>query len=882
MKPLHSPTGEPVQAVFGFARMLKKLIDTFSPQYMALVWDSKGKTTRHELYPAYKATRQAAPTDIFDQKKHIVELADLIGLRQVAQTGIEADDIMYSIAREQTHESDSVVFVTSDKDMGQALSEKIFMYDTFKDTLFDAQAFGKKMGFPAERLPLYYGLVGDASDNIPGVKGIGKKGATELAEQFSTMEELYAHLDKVKAGRMRTALGEYKENAFLSRDLFLLQYHKTDLTKKEFDFNPEHWARAQSLFEKLNFKSLLDNKTRTEEKTVEQKIKDLSKYDFKLIVTEPELEKFCAKLASAKVFAFDTETMGLSPLQDRCIGISFCLQEGTAYYVPFGHQVTMFEQQLSEKQVVSALKSVLQNHTHTKYVHNVKFDQLALHAIGIELAGATFDTMIAANLLSQGWQRAGLKFLSEHYFKEQMLTFDEMVTTYKLPNFSYVPLDKAVLYACFDAHQTFKLQLVLAQELKKDSLLDALFTDIEMPLVPILASMEIAGIYLDLAELKKLGTLVSKALIDIEDAILQALGDKHANINLNSPAQVSTLLFEDLKLPVQKKSAKKTYSTDQEVLKSLAALHPVPGMIIQYRELNKLKTTYIDALPTYINPKTGKIHTSYNQIAVATGRLSSSDPNLQNIPTDGTKFGMEIRSCFKPDTDCLFLSADYSQIELRVLAKLSGDTQITNAFLHDHDIHAETAAYLFEVDLNAVTHEQRQMGKRINFSILYGLTPYGLSKDVDISLKDAKTYIEKYFAQHAAVSTWMDSVIDFAKKHGYVQTLWGRRRYVPGIYEDNQILYREARRAAINTVAQGTAAEVVKKGMIAVYAQLAQQKLGAKIILQIHDELVLNVPKDELEQTEALVKSALEGVVDWPVPLKVTMRSGANWGLVTK
>lgn len=882
IRPLHTASGEPVQAVYGFARMLKKLIDTFDTRFIALVWDSKGKTTRHELFEDYKATRQAAPTDIFDQKKYIVEFADLIGLRQIAQPGIEADDIMYSIAQEQMAQSDSVVFVTSDKDMGQALSEKIFMYDTFKDVLFNKDTFAQKMGFSVDRLPLYFSLLGDASDNIPGVKGIGKKGATDLAQQFATLEELYDNITSIK-GRTRILLQEQKENAFLSRELFLLQYHPTHLKKEDFSFNPDNWAKARPVFEKLNFKSLLDEMGAATDLTAEQKIATISAYDFKLVTTEQELAMLCAELERAKHFALDTETTGLIPLQDPCVGISFCTNVGTAYYVPFGHQVDMFQPQLSQKQVVAALKPILENPAYTKYVHNVKFDQLVLYALGIELAGASFDTMIAANLISEGWQRAGLKFLSEHYFNEQMLTFADMVTAHKLPNFSYVPLDKAVLYACFDAHQTFRLYAILAQKLEDIPSLLNLFTTIEMPLVPILAAMEARGIYLDVPQLKALGATVGRALIEIEDSVISLLGDAHAGINLNSPKQVGQLLFEDLKLPPQKKSTKKTgYSTDQEVLLALAPLHPVPGLIARYRELAKLKNTYIDALPDYVNPKTGRIHTSYNQIAVATGRLASSDPNLQNIPAEGSEFGFEIRAAFKPTAGSLFLSADYSQIELRVLAHLSGDTNLTNAFLQGHDIHAQTAALLFDVDLDKVNHEQRQVGKRINFSVLYGLTPYGLSKDLGIPFKDAKLYIDKYFDQYPGVSAWMESVVAFAKEHGYVETLWGRRRYVPGIHENNQPLYQEARRVAINTVAQGTAAEIMKRGMIDLQAQIVQHNLGATMILQIHDELLLEVPESEIQKTEKLVKQALEEVVDWQVPLKVTTRTGANWKEVTK
>ncbi len=914
MRPMHTSKGEQVQAVYSFCRMIKKLITKFNTQHISLVWDSKGKTTRHDMYQEYKATRQAPPSDLFEQKKHIVEFADLIGLHQIAQPRIEADDIMYSIAKEQAEQGCDVVFITSDKDMAQALNEHVHMYDSLKDKFTTVEFFKEERGFGIEKLPFYFSMLGDASDNIPGVRGIGKKGATDLVQQFESLEDMYANLDKIGKARISNALIEQKESAFLSRELFLLQYHASGVAKKDLEFDTANWSKARTLFEQLEFKSFIkeiDESGGAE--VIEQKIEHIKKYDFRTVTTEQQLRDLTDLLKEKKAFAVDTEGTHLNVYKSELVGISFCVQEGQSFYVPFGHKTD--EQQLPREQALAALKPILEDESIKKYLHHAKYDQLVFHTVGIELRGIEFDSLIAARLVVKDWQRIGLKHLSEFYFQEQMLTFQDVVKENKLTDFSYVPLELSTWYSAMDAHQTFKLKKVLEKGLQEEKSVEP-FRTIEMPLLQVLYEMETAGIYLDVTLLEELNKNVTQELARIEhdiNIILQPLHEASAGrliqsekainksvrgearlsiveglvesirmvkINLNSPKQVAELLFERLKLPPQKKKAKGGYSTDAEVLKTLSALHPVPAMIMRYRELHKLKSTYIDALPTYINPKTQRIHTSFSQTIVATGRLSSSDPNLQNIPASGE--GLAIRTAFQPKEGNVFLSADYSQIELRVLAFLSRDTNLVNAFLQGHDIHAETAARLFDTTLKNVTHEQRQIGKRINFSILYGLTPYGLSKDLGIPFKDAQKYIEKYFAQYPGVSKWMDKILEGAKEHGYVTTHWGRKRYVPMIHEKNKTLYEEACRVAINTVAQGTAAEIMKLGMINLRNALRAQNLDAQMLLQIHDELLITVPQEQAQQAEQLVKETLENVVNWPIPLRVTTRTGKDWKEISK
>ena len=882
LKPLHTLSGQPVQAVFGFCRMIKKLIDTYNPRHCGLVWDSKGKTVRHEMFAEYKATRQAPPSDIFEQKKYIIEFAHLIGLKQFEQSGLEADDIMYSLAKEWAQAGGAVIFVTLDKDMAQALllNHQIYLFDAFKDQFFDRAAIESKMGFPIEKMPFYYALVGDTSDNIPGVKGVGQKTAVDLVNQFDSLDDMYARLSEVKKAGVKTALLTYRNNAFLSRELFLLQYHPTNAERESLHFDAQGWAHARSLFEQLNFKSLLADMGQSKQQMfekVQHKIEYWQQYNFIVVQTIEQLNGMCEYLKQQGAFAVDTETTGLDALSVTLVGLSFCASEDIAYYVPCGH--TTGENQLSSNIVLDAVRDLLENPLYKKYLHNVKYDELVLSSYGVALHGVVMDTMIAAHLVMQEGQGVSLKKLSHHFFKQEMVTYEEVVKEQKYKDFSCVPLALASLYSCADSYQTFRLASALQGEFDSAPSLKKLYYMIEHPLIGVLCDMEKEGVCIDVDMLRRLDDKVIADLMSIEESILALIGNE--SINLNSPRQVEDLLFNKLQLPPQKKSPTGKLSTDQEVLVALAKLNPVPGLIIKYRELTKLKSTYIDALPHYINKKTGRIHTTFSQTAVATGRLASSNPNLQNIPTDSQGYGIEVRESFHPPVGHIFVSADYSQIELRVLAYLSQDETLCNAFLHNKDIHSETAARLFDVALEDITHEQRQLGKRINFSVLYGLTPYGLSKDLGIPFKDAKLYIERYFAQYPGVSNWMNTVIESVKNLGYVETLWGRRRYISAIYERNRSMYEEACRIAVNTVVQGTAAEIMKLGMIALFIEL-QKYTDAKIVLQIHDELLISVPESLSVVVEQEAKRVLEGIVNWNIPLIVSTRIGHNWKEVTK
>lgn len=887
LRPLHTESGEPVQAVYGFCRMIKKIIDTFHPEHVVLVWDSKGKTTRHEIFSEYKATRQAPPSDLFDQKEHIIEFAKDIGLFQLAQVGVEADDIIASLARWWSSEQGSVVIVSSDKDMGQLLNDNVVMFDSFKDVIITAQGYQEKMGFSLSKTIFYFSLLGDTSDNIPGVKGIGDKTALELLTQFSSLQDLYNNLEAVKKPRIKKLLEEQKENAFLSEQLFTLHNPIIECTHENVVFHESSWQKARSLFEKLGFKSLVRELKPAHAENVQislfaqlpavegvdYKTPEERGYRFITVVSEDQLNTIIETIYKKKIFAYDAECYGSHVVSMHLVGVSISYQEGESFYIPVAHKTEA--KTLSYDYVIQKLRPVFDDETITKIAHNAKFDEIVLAHAGIVVKGPVFDTILAINLVKHEWQKASLKELSRFYLKEPMLTFKQVVEDKKYKDFSYVPLDEATEYAAADAHQTFKLY-PLFKKMLSDNKQDDLYYNLEIPVMRILSDMEREGIYCDVSELQELNITVQQQLENLKEKIITMVGPEFANINLNSPKQIEALLFEHLKLPVQKKSAKRTgYSTDYEVLKELAKLHPVADCIARYRELYKLQSTYIEALPLSIDSETGRIHTNYSQTRVATGRLSSSDPNLQNIPAEG--LGRDIKKAFKASAGTLFLSVDYSQIELRVLAYLSQDKNLLKAFQEGHDIHAETAAGIFKTSISEVSKEQRNYGKRINFSIIYGLTSYGLSKDLGVTLAQAKEYRESFFAHYPQLKIWMEGVIENTKKNGYTETLYGRRRLMPSIYEHNKVLYEAAVRIAVNTPVQGTAAEIMKKGMIAVDEYIKKEKIPARLILQIHDELIIAIPEQKSDILSSKIQSILENVVEWNVPLQVKKLVGSTW-----
>ena len=876
IKPLHTSQGVPIQAVYGFCKMIKKLATQFDIKHAVLVWDSKGKTTRHDIFPEYKATRQATPTDLHSQKEYIQEFAQLIGLTQLAQPGLEADDLMFSLAHQEAKQGHDVVIVSSDKDMAQTLTHKdIQIYDAFKDEFVTREKAETKFGIPIEKLPFYFALIGDSSDNIPGVKGIGPKTAVGIVNQFASLDDVYANIDKAGTKRIQELLVLHKDNAYLSQKLFTLHAYPLPQDDGIFPFDVANFSKALPLFEKLEMKSFIKDAQSGNAQAQQSTLHE--KYTFICVQDAQTLKSIAQEIEKVGHVAIDTETKSCNTMEDICVGLSLSHTVGTAWYIPIRHSTG--ETQIPVQEVIEILKPIFANPNIYKFMHHAQFDELVLAQLGTPVANVSFDTLIAASLLLPDWQKKGLKELSSVLLDEPMLHYEDVVQAKFYTSFEQVPVQAATQYAAADAHQTLRLYHLFNEQLKNEKL-DTVFSTIEMPVHSILIKMQQHGILCDGSLLQKAVQEVAKKISELEQEIFALAGKE---INVNSPTQVEELLFTTLHLPPQKKSGKRAgYSTDAEVLKTLASLHPVPGLILHCRELLKLKNTYLEGLPEYIHPKTGRIHSSFNQTLVATGRLSSSNPNLQNIPAGSSKYAALVRESFYATPGYTFVAADYAQIELKILAHFSQDTNLLYAFNNGADIHKETASKIFNVHPEFVSPAQRNIGKRINFSILYGLTPFGLSKDLGISFSDAKKYIETYFEQYPGITAWMESVVDKTKKLGFSETLFGRRRYLPGIHDKNKVVFDLARRMAINSTVQGTAAEIVKLGMIAVEKNLQKARIDGYILLQIHDEILLEVKESQAQHAAAIVKESLETILQWSVPLSVQTLIGSNWHEVSK
>lgn len=882
LQPLHTSTGEPVQAVYGFCRMLKRLIDQFHPHYMALVWDAPGKTHRHELYEAYKAERPEKPQDMSQQKERITAFARQIGIPNVTHAGVEADDVLASLAHQCVQQGYNVVLVTSDKDLRQVVSPNIHIYHPFQEKMLDVASIEKKYGIPVDKLPFYFALVGDTTDGIPGVKGVGPKTAVNIVHQFSSLEELYDNLDQVEKERVRSLLKESQDNAFLSRKLFMLASCQPEVTPEDMAFCPDDWSNARSFFQELEFTSLLKGISEGEPKKQENRLlfHERYGYHFQTITQVDHLQEVIAYIYRRGCCAIDTETDRLHPFKSNLAGVSLCADQGYAYYIPVGHLTR--EQQIDLQELQKHLAPMCADARVAKYLHNAKFDMHVLHRHGMPLHGIDFDTLIAAYLVMRSKDRLALHALSQSLLEQPMYTYQEVVKDQGYAHFAQVPILQAYDYAAADAHQTYALVSVLAHKLHTSDQ-DQLFYDVEMPLMRVLYEMEKTGIIVDTPVLDKLRTVINAELGQLQDKISSYLGQEHKHINLNSPQQIAYILFDVLGLTPRYKTAGKTaYSTSYEVLKKLSRIHPVPDLIRRYRELYKLKSTYIDTLGTYVHPETGRVHTTFHQAVTATGRLSSSDPNLQNIPLDAHDRGIHIRSAFQAPEGHVLLSADYSQIELRILAHVSGDAHLQEAFESGDDIHSQTAASLFGVDQHAVTAMQRQLAKRINFSIIYGLTPYGLSQDLEISRKEAKSYIDAYMASYPSVTHWMDDVVAYTQSHGYAETLWGRRRYIPSIYDNNKNIFELAKRTAINTVIQGTAADLMKAAMIDLHQALLTAYPDVAMLLQVHDELIFSVPESLTQEVANFVRRRMTEIVNWSVAMHVSIATGKTWHDISK
>jgi DNA polymerase-1 len=863
---LSNSRGFPTNAVFGFARMIIKLMEERRPRYAVICFDTKGPTFRHKIYDEYKANRPPMPEDMAAQIPYIKKVTEGFRLPSVELSGYEADDLIGTLADEAEKDGFTVVLVTGDKDFVQLVSERVSIWDPMKDRVVDVDRVREEFGISPEQMIDAMGLAGDTADNIPGVPGIGMKTAVKLIGVHGSMDALYENLDSVAGRKQKENLANYREQAFLSRDL--VRIHRTvpvDLSPADFKVSEPDRDALFSLFTELEFRQL-------QQQYKDREASRARKY--RMILDEKELAALVETLAAAETFAVDTETTSQDPMRAELVGVSFAVRPHEAFYIPCGHRYNGAPDQLSAQTVLERIRPLVEDPVRAKIGQNIKYDWIVLQRCGLAPAGKIFDTMVASYLINPTKRAHSLDQIALDFLGVKTITYQDVTGKGKeAKNFSEVSLENATPYACEDADLTLQAKETLEPRLAEIGL-TSLMESVEMPLIPVLVRMEMQGVRVDTELLSRLSRTFEHQLDALEGSIHGLAGEA---FNINSSQQLSRILFERLKLPVQKKTKKKTgYSTDVDVLTTLAQEHELPAMILRHRSLAKLKSTYTDALIGLVNPETGRIHTSFNQTVTATGRLSSSEPNLQNIPIR-TEEGREIRRAFIPEKGWSLLSADYSQIELRVLAHCSKDPNLIGAFVEGEDIHARTASEVFDVDPDRVTPELRRQAKAINFGILYGMSPFGLSRQLGISQKMAKTYIDHYFSRYPKVREFLDTTLDESRKTRSTGTLMGRIRLLPEIRSSNYALRQFAERTAINTPIQGAAADLLKLAMIRIDERLRSERRQSAMILTVHDELVFEVAPDELDDIGDLVKEEMEGVQQLRVPLKVNVAHGANW-----
>jgi DNA polymerase-1 len=875
-----SKTGEMVSAVYGFALILLKAINELKPTHCAIAFDKKAPTFRHQMFDQYKAQRPPTPDELVNQLGRVRQLVEAFSIPIFELDDYEADDVLGALSQQASQQGIDSIIVTGDADAMQLVSPRVkLLYPkprrAFSDTmLYDEAAVNQKYGIQPQYIADLKGLKGDPSDNIPGVPGIGEKTAVRLIQQFGTIEEIYAHIDEVTPPKLQGLLRQNEAVARQSKQLATI-VTQIPLTLKLDDCQISHYDRHQvaELFRELEFASLLPKLPEVEapQSPPQIKIKPSSPKDYHIVNTTSAFDELLNRLSAAKSFAFDLETTSLNAILAQLVGISLSPAPGEAYYIPVGHVGWGEVEQLPLDQVINGLKPRLEDTTSAKLAHNGKYDMTVLAEYGINVNNLTFDTMVAAYLL--GEKSLSLKALAFSKLDIEMTPISALIGSgAKQLSMSQVEVKQAADYACADADMTGQLAELLTPELHQQGLWQ-LFSEVEMPLVPVLVSMERNGVALDIELMRQMSHRLGEQLLKLETEIYDSVGHR---FNINSPQQLSFILFEELKLPPARKT-KGGYSTGASVLEELRGVHPIIEFILDYRQLAKLKSTYIDALPGLINPKTGRVHTSFNQTRTTTGRLSSSEPNLQNIPVRG-EAGREVRQAFIAPAGSRLLAGDYSQIDLRVLAHLSQDSSLLNAFRRDEDIHTATAAQLCGVDAPQVTPDMRRLAKTVNFGVIYGMSDYGLEQATELSREEAAQFITSYFEQYPEVKQYLESTKQQARDSGYVQTLLGRKRFIPEINSPNRQVREAAERMAINMPVQGTSADIIKVAMVNLYREMDQRQLKSKLLLQVHDELIFEVPEEELKTMRQLVPQVMSTALELSIPLKVDIKTGNNWG----
>ena len=895
--PLTNSAGEPTGAMYGVLNMLRSLILQYQPTHAVVVFDAKGKTFRDELFEHYKSHRPPMPDDLRAQIEPLHTMVKAMGLPLMAVPGVEADDVIGTLAREAEKAGRPVLISTGDKDMAQLVTPGITLINTMTNTILGPDEVVTKYGVPPELIIDFLALMGDSSDNIPGVPGVGEKTAQALLQGLGGLDTLYAEAEKIAglsfrgAKTMAAKLEQNKEVAYLSYQLATI---KTDV---ELDLSCEELLVLEpaaddllTLFKKYEFKRWITDvesgkwmqakgskpaaKPAVAEEEVVEAAATLSAENYVTILDEETLTAWIEKLKKAPLFAFDTETDSLDNISANMVGLSFAIEPGVAAYVPVAHDYLDAPDQIPRDRVLELLKPLLEDNSLLKVGQNLKYDRGILANYGIELRGIAFDTMLESYILDSVAGRHDMDSLSDRWLQHKTITFEEIAGKGKNQlTFNQIALEEAGRYAAEDADVTLQLHLKMWPKLQQHEGPLQVFKNIEMPLVPVLSRVERNGVKIDPAVLHAHSQEIAKRLVELEQKAYEIAGEE---FNLSSPKQLQTILFEKQGIKPLKKTPGGAPSTSEEVLEELALDYPLPKVILEYRGLAKLKSTYTDKLPLMINPKTGRVHTSYHQAVTATGRLSSTDPNLQNIPVRNEE-GRRIRQAFIAPQDYLIVSADYSQIELRIMAHLSRDNGLLTAFAEGKDIHRATAAEVFSLPLESVSSEQRRSAKAINFGLIYGMSAFGLARQLNIPRREAQKYMDLYFERYPGVLDYMERTRAQAKEQGYVETLDGRRLYLPDIKSSNGARRAGAERAAINAPMQGTAADIIKRAMIAVDEWLLTEKPRVRMIMQVHDELVFEVHKDDLDSVAKKVHELMENSTTLAVPLLVEVGSGENW-----
>ena len=902
--PLTNSAGEPTGAMYGVLNMLKSLISQVQPSHIAVVFDAKGKTFRDEMFEQYKSHRPPMPDDLRKQIQPLHDIIRALGIPLLVIEGVEADDVIGTLAVAASKANQKVLISTGDKDMAQLVDDNIMLINTMNNTLLDREAVIEKYGIPPELIIDYLALMGDSADNIPGVAGVGEKTALGLLQGIGSMAEIYANLDKVAELPIRGAkkLGDKllaeKEMADLSYRLATIKTDVVlDITPEQLTLGTSNNDQLTEYFGRYEFKRWLNevmNGADSITNSNEQPTKinhyqatpalaqdnsdetlpaiqiDRSRYE--TLLTEADLNRWVEKLKQAKLFALDTETDNLDYMAANLVGISFALENGEAAYLPLQLDYLGAPKPLKKTTALTLLKPILENPAIQKVGQNFKYDLTIFARNGIDVQGVAFDTMLESYVLNSTG-RHNMDDLAKRYLGHQTISFEEIAGKGKNQlTFNQIPLEQAAEYAAEDADVTMKLQQVLWEKLSKEPSLEKLFKEMELPLLGVLSRMERRGVLIDSDALFLQSNEIANRLSELEEQAYVLAGQP---FNLASTKQLQEILFDKLGLPVIQKTPKGAPSTNEEVLEELAFSHELPKVLVEHRGLSKLKSTYTDKLPQMVNPQTGRVHTSYHQAVTATGRLSSSDPNLQNIPIRNEE-GRRIRQAFIAREGFTVVAADYSQIELRIMAHLSQDQGLINAFTQGKDIHRSTAAEIFGVALDEVTSEQRRNAKAINFGLIYGMSAFGLSRQLGIGRTDAQSYMDLYFKRYPGVQTFMHDIREKAKAQGYVETLFGRRLYLPDINSSNGMRRKAAERVAINAPMQGTAADIIKRAMIQLDQKL-QNDPDIAMIMQVHDELVFEVRSEKVAFYSELIKTQMESAADLVVPLIVEVGQGTNW-----